>query len=139
MNTLPAQTTIAEKVANRIRDQFMELVPAEDFENMVKAQIQWFTTRPSKKYANDKEPESPLESLLREELRKHYSDAVHKAVNEWSGSWDQYGKATASEATKRLVTENADAILASMMAGLIQGALSDFNQHISRRLSGGEY
>ena len=139
MSNLPTQTTIAEKVAERIRDQFLELVPADEFQRMVEAQIKWFTTKPPKTYSHSPETESPLEKLLRDELRTHYADAVKKAVSEWHGSWDQYGKATATDAVKKLVTENADAILASMMAGVVQAALNDFNQHLMQRLQGGSY
>jgi len=121
-----AASTLKDKIAEKIRAQFVELIPDDTWSQMVEAEIKWFTTG-KEHYHNSRQYVSPLQDDIRKALHVLAKDAIEKALSDakWLGQYGPNGEALASEAVTKLVTENATTIVAQVFGSAVQGAVQN--------------
>ena len=118
---------IEDLVAARIRAQFVELIPEETFNLMVKKAINDFTNR---KY--DHQP-SELEKIILEEIKTRFLNSVRVAMDgpEFQQKWNN-GQPEPSEFIKSALQQLAPALVESMFAGLVHSAVNMMRNNLSR-------
>ncbi len=113
--------TIKEKITNKIREGFVNLIPDEQWDALVQGELDNFTCATSNGIYGSKE--SPLKIMIREGIeeifRKKVADELSKP--EWSDMYTD-GRNIASELVSKIVKENA--------AELVEGLMGSFTQNV---------
>lgn len=119
MSNLP--TTFAERVRERITEQIADLIPAEDLTKLIELRITEFKHK-------------ELPKLIDDEIRAEFSKSIKAEFqkSEYQPIWNHMGGYGASEAVKKLVTENGGAILASMIGGMVHQTVLSMQQNMPR-------
>lgn len=114
MNT---PTTFEERVKQRIRDNFMDLIPDEQLQALVNTQIMHFNS-------------VELPKMIKEEITAQYKAAIKAELEkpEYQKTWTDGGRWACSEMVTKLITENASEMLASMMGGMVQQVVYTMQQ-----------
>lgn len=112
MNQVANLTSIQDKVKERIQSSFMELLPPEIFENMVKTELDRFV-------------KEDLPRLVREEASRHMLKSIqaHLTSGGWLESWGPQGQ-VASDLVKQVVKESSEDLVAALFGTLVQGAVN---------------
>ena len=113
-----------ERVEEKIKAEFMELLPDEMFRAMVQETIDRFTRpKPVKDYNGrvTRHDPSEFERIVLEVYEERLREAVKAelASEKWVGHWDN-GRQQASEAVSDLIVEHSGEILAGMLGSAIQ-------------------
>lgn len=102
-----AVVTLEQRVKERINDTIADLLPADEIERLVSLQTQHFM-------------QLKLNELIKTEIEAKMKEAIKACINspEYNEKWDNCGMYGASEAVKKIITENAADILANMIGGI---------------------
>lgn len=122
-NEITTMQTLQEKVSERIRATFIDLIPQAMWDDMVrKAMDQWVRDE--------------LPKLVNAEAEKRAKEELVKAFNgaEWQDLWVG-GQAVGSKAVQTIVGENAEAFVAAMFGGIVQRMVTDMRY----RLQSGQF
>lgn len=116
---------LRDKVAERIKNDFVDLIPEDVWKKMVGAHIDWFTKdRPQNRFG-DNGQESPLKAIIRSEL----TDRFRKAVQEELGKPEYCpGVGEPSDFVKRFLRDNMQVIMEGAVGSLLQQAVEKFQQ-----------
>jgi hypothetical protein len=112
--------SIQEKVKERIQASFLDLIPPELWEGMVKQHMDDFTKNLLPKLVKE-EAEKRLRTLLSEEFKKP----------EWQDRWD-FGRPQASEMLSTVLKEAAPSLVAALFGGLAQSIVIDLRNNPHR-------
>lgn len=118
MSTGLANLDVAGTIKDRIKAQFVDLIPDDVFMTMVEAEIKLFTEgRPPDRWDNNKDRSSPFQKIVQEEIQARFRVKIQEelAKPEYEPVWtnngydlpDQFGK---------MVRESAPYILEQMIA-----------------------
>lgn len=111
---------IQNKIRDRIRSEFVSLIPDDAWEAMVQSVIADFTKPVKGHYQNDPMKPSPMAQMIRDEINVIAKEKVMAEIHKLgSAHWDAFGAATANEAVIKLVTDNFPALLVSMQNGMM--------------------
>ncbi len=80
--------SIGEKVSDRIRASFVDLIPEDAWKAMVQKEIVTFTEGVQEPYGRGTKP-SPLQSIIRAELESRFKAEVIKAMDAQEGCLEQ--------------------------------------------------
>ena len=118
-------STLMDGVRDRIKATFIALIPDEAWNQIVKKEIdEWMAIR--KRDYRYKEEFSDFGRLVRDELKKRAVESIQKIIGEFEEySWDQEGRQLVNENVKKIILENADAILLSVIGSMVQGAVNN--------------
>lgn len=118
-NEVATLQSVQERVKERIQAQFMELLPPEMFQAMVKTALDSFV-------ANE------LPALVRAEAREHLKKALAAEFTrpEWMERWD--GRKRASEMAQTIARECAPELVQAMFSGVVQAAVIETRNSIQR-------
>ena len=131
--------TVQDKVRDRIQTEFVNLIPQETWEKMVAAEIAAFTTKPKIDQWGQRQRDqtTTLHDMIREALNKVAKDKIEKelAGDRWSGRFDGMDYVV-GEAIKKIVVEQGDLIMKTMMAGMTQAVtesvVQKFREHLQQ-------
>lgn len=111
-------------VRDRIRAEFVSLIPAETFTQMVIAEINKFTQEESRNSSGYSYRTSSFRETVIDVLRESTREEVKKllAQPEWREYWDG-GAQTASKMVKEILAENGEQIIRQFLANLLGQAM----------------
>lgn len=115
-NTLPA--TFEQRVKERITSTIADLVPEADLDTLIRAQLLHFQREELPKLIK-----AEIENQLRTAIKAEF------AKPEYASTWSHFGGYGAGEAVKKLIEENAGAILNNMIGGMVQMAVQNMPRH----------
>lgn len=122
-----------ERVENKIKAEFMELLPDEMFRQMVQDTLDRFTKprRIDQGYGRVVEERSDLERIVLEVYEEHVKSFVRAELSkeEWVTHWDgqRYVLAKAVEA---IITQNAGKVLVGMLGGVSDQMIDEIRRRI---------
>lgn len=125
-----AAASLKDKVTERIRSQFVDLIPEDTWKGLVEQEIEWFTKKAERQY-NQREWISPLQQEIREVLRALVDEAIKKALQdtEWLQKYGPDGSLLAGEAVIKLIKENAVEVVAQVFGSAVQGAVDNMRRY----------
>jgi len=123
-------TDILSNVKDKIKAEFVNLIPEDKWEAMVKSAVDdWFKKRETN--YNTREMVSSfdqfVQGLLKEEVKERVK--AYFSSPEWQGEWKDGGE-TASDKMKEIIVENSDKIMATILGNAFQSALNNARQHM---------
>lgn len=125
----PAQ--LMQGVKDRIKATFVSLIPDEQWEQMVKSEVDLFFKPRETGYQN-RQYASDFQILVRDMLNKDAESRLKEYLKskEFDVTWMEYGRPVASEAVRAMVIDNAGAILASFYSGMFATYLQQFTNNL---------
>ncbi len=127
MSTLPAVFdvgTLKDKVSEKIKSAFVELIPEEQWKQLVSNEINRFTCK-ERDYSGEKP--SILSTMINEAIRERFKAKIQEALNGngFDAMYDSMtGKDMASTVAKEIAVQYAPQIVESLMSNLIQTAIN---------------
>ena len=126
-------------IRDKIRGQMLDVIPTEQWDNLIKAEMQAFMTdQPKKDYYGRTDGVTPagfkqiVRSILDDEAKKRVRELL--GTPEWLGQWSNDGKTEAGRAVRDYVTEMGPEILRVCMneiiAQSVQAVLNDMKSRI---------
>lgn len=113
MTEVATMATVQEKVKERIRASFLDLIPPELWEGMVQAELHNFTKNELPKIIHE-EASLKLREALKTEFKKP----------EWMGQWDNFGEKP-SQFAAQVVREAAPELVNAMFGRIAQSIVND--------------
>lgn len=129
-------TKLMDAVRDRIKAEFVGLIPEDTWRQMVKAEVDRFFKDGdvySYGYGNDRKAlPSQFQSVVWEALKEDTKLRVKAFLEspEWEGEWDGQGGRKAGEAVKKIVVEKSGEIVSSMLANAMQQAIEAMRSRI---------
>ena len=113
---------LRDKISERIREQFVELIPDEHWKALVDAEIKRFTER-DRDY-NRKEIPSALERLIQDALAEQFREHIKTelAKPEYQKQWGE-GEYSAGEFVSVFLQKHADSLIKSVFGNVVQQAV----------------
>ena len=109
---------VQDQIKDRIKSEFVSLIPDEAWAAMVQSVIKDFTS-PIKSYNSNPDKPSPMAQLILDEVTAIAKTKVVAELNRLDqGAWDHFGQKTASEAVIKLVTEHMPTIMGSIQSSM---------------------
>lgn len=114
MSNISTLQTLQERVTERIRASFVDLIPQEMWDQMVKTQI-------------DAYMQTELPKLVKAELEAHLRAIVKAELQkpEWAEQWNGGAKSVAGDMVRAIVKENADQIVSAFFGSMVQTVVQD--------------
>lgn len=127
-------STLMQGVKDRIKSEFVSLIPDEQWSEMIKKEAQSFFHERETGYSN-RQYASDFGILVRDELRKEAQKRLSEYLSseEFNTIYDGYGQPITSEAVKKLIIENSGLMLQNMFGGMFSIMISDFNAQLRNR------
>jgi len=121
---------ILSNVKDKIRAEFVNLVPDEQWQAMVKAAVDDWFERKKEPAHNDREWSSDFTRFVQELLREECREKIKEYFNtpEWQGQWRD-GKQIASDKVAEIVVDNADKIIGELVGYAIQNVVRNMQNH----------
>jgi len=127
-------STLMQGVKDRIKATFVSLIPDEQWEQMVKKEVDDFFNTKDREY-NNRNRYSDFQAIVRTELeaeaRKRLLDYISSP--DFNTVWQGSGLPVATEFVKNMVVENSGAILSNFYAGMASMMISDFANQLRNR------
>lgn len=119
MSNLPA--TFEQRVKERITGAIADMIPEEDLTAMVKAQVERFRR-------------VELPELIKNQISAQFTAAIKAefAKPGYMPVWQQHGSMGASTAVKKIIEENASAVLSSLVGGMVQATIQQMQSNMPR-------
>lgn len=123
--------SIQDNIRDRIKAEFVNLIPDEAWTAMVQSVVTEFTTDTRDRYNSSLPHTSPMKAMIRGELEAIAKGHLKTELDRLAvGSWNASGQQIASEAIRTLIAEHFPAILASVQAGMVEMAVMTATNHM---------
>lgn len=125
-NEISPLASVQEKIQDKIKAEFVNLIPDEMWSSMVNSVIDDFTNdvKLDSYGRRDQQYVSPIKKMIRAEIDAMAQAAVKAELERLgAGHWDSMGRQVAGEAMKTLVAEHFNDILASVQSGMVNMAV----------------
>ncbi len=121
----------AEQLKSKIRTAFVELLPEEQWKEMVTTELKRFTEhKPAERdgYGNWRPEGSEFSKICREVFTEHIKTEIKSLLNgpEWHSAWGNDGRQQISSAIKAWLTEHS----VSLIQATVQAMAGQAAQHI---------
>lgn len=115
---ITSASNIRDRVAEKIRATFLDLIPEDVFTEMVESEIRAFT----QDFGATK---SPLKSMIEDELRSQFRTLIKDELGkpEYQGMWGSHGL-SAGGFVKQVISENIETIVQAQYSALVQEAVN---------------
>ena len=127
---------LMDAVRDRIKAEFVGLIPEDTWKQMVKAEVdRFFQQQKAYNYGYGNQ-EKILPSQFQEVVWKALEEDTKLRVKafldspEWAGEWESNGTRKAGEAVKKIVVEKSGEIVSSMLANAMQQALESMRSRM---------
>lgn len=132
-------SSVVDKVRTKIREQFVDLIPDEQWNQMIQGEIKDFMELKRPDY-NQQRDVSGLRIIVRRMLEEEVKNRVNAILEskEWSSQWaptppgsanhGSYGHHAASEKITTMLKENGAEILNMWLSNAFQGVLAGLRQ-----------
>jgi len=131
MSEIATMSTIQQKVSEKIKSQFLELIPDEAFAQMVEKELKAFTEdKPGDRWTNTRK--SPLSDMIELEIKNQFQAKVRSILSqpEFQAKWDNHNRVVASDAVTDLLKKSAPDILALMIGTISQQIVENFRNSL---------
>lgn len=123
---------VVETVKDRIRDQFVSLIPEDVFRKMVQTEIAEFMSSRERRYNSERQL-SPLQETIISELMAAAKEEVMKLINDPASDWKAFwngnsGKEEAGKNIKKFMLENSAEIIERTIGGMFQRVLGNMQR-----------
>ena len=111
---------LTEKVRDRVKDIFAELIPEEAWQNLVETEIKNFR-------------EKILPSIINEELKKMYKAKIKEELfkSDYVQKYDPNGKLVPGEQIKRMLGELAPSFVTALFEGVADNVICRIRNEMS--------
>ena len=122
--------TLMQGVKDRIKATYVSMIPDEQWESMVKKELDDFF-RP-KEISYQRESKSDFQLLCRDAIHAKAKEEMVKflATPEFLTTWESNGIPVCNEFIRKMVVENSGVILANFYGGLFQSMLMNFSNSL---------
>ena len=126
----PAQ--LMQGVKDRIKSTFVSLIPDEQWEQMVKTEVDNFFKGKELGYQGNRVYASDFQVLVRNMVNQEAKDRLvaYMSGTDFQEIWQANGQPIASEAVRKLVVENSGAILTNFYSGIVSSMMHTFAANI---------
>ena len=136
--------TFTDKIRDRIKSAFVDLIPDDQWNEMVKQEIDGFVNGRlhTSGYHRGERDYPGLKAAIHEALTKAAKERIAAVIasEEWGGGTDARAK-TINDGVARLISENASAILMNVLgntfASVVQGMTWQLKQEIKTEIRNG--
>lgn len=119
-NAIAPLSQVQENIRNKIKAEFVNLIPDEMWTAMVASVVEDFTSNTKQQYGRIETIESPFKRMIREEIEAQIRVSIKDSIDKLGHpTWDAMGQAVMSDAMNKLIKDNFDAVLASVNAGMV--------------------
>jgi len=122
---------IMDAVRDRIKAEFVSLIPEDAWKGLVDAEVKKFFEAPREDHYSRGYPsdfQRTVWGCLEVEVKKRVKEYLDSP--EWLEEWSNNGKPLASEAIKKVLIDNAPAVLANILGSAMQQTLSQMRMSI---------
>jgi hypothetical protein len=134
-------STLMQGVKDRVKSTFVSLIPDEQWDNLVKKEVDaFFTESDAPKdynyskggYAYEvKTVPSPFRAMVWEMCQNQTNRVLREYLQErFQQQYDQQGKPIIDDAIQKLIVENAGQMFAQMITGSIQSSMQNMYMQI---------
>lgn len=111
--------TINERIAERVGEQLVDLIPEDQWKTMVDREINKFKLETAPK-------------LIRELIKEKYTDSLKKAVDELllQDEWNDLTQNFTNESLKKLLSASGGEIFAGVMQPAMQQVMRDLRNNL---------
>jgi hypothetical protein len=123
---------LKDVVTDRVRAEFVRLIPDEAWKAMVEKELKFFTTATADQY-NRGPVQSPVQVMIRDELRKLIADGIKKELETeaFRAAWDGQ-RHVVGPAIKEMLKELAPEMVGAMFAGVVQTATDQLRYQLTQ-------
>ena len=124
--TMPA--TINELVRERIQKDFVSLIPAENWTQLVDGVVKEFTVKKLRnRNSGNERSTSDLEELVREDLEARFKEIIKAEFNsgKYQTMWDGYNQQIAPLVVQEICEKYSGRIFNSMSSGVVAQVMSN--------------
>jgi len=127
-------STLMQGVKDRIKSEFVSLIPDEQWTEMIKKEAENFFKEKETGYSN-RSYASDFAILVRDELKKEVQKRLTDYLSspEFNTMYGEHGQPIAAQKVKELIIDNSGLILQNMFGGMFSIMLSDFSQQLRNR------
>jgi len=118
-------STLMEGVRNRIKATFVSLIPDTQWEQMVNVEIEKFFKIENDWSSSRDNSKSPFIKIVREELDNLARAKCKEMLEKYTCTVWENNEPAMSDALKKLMEENAQAIFIGMFRSMFQGVVND--------------
>lgn len=129
--------TLAEKLRERIRTSFVDLIPDETWKAMVEKEIQSFTTQERNYSGNHPSPlQALIASIAKDEIKKRIESQVLALLTtpEYSDHWDS-GTQKAGAVVEAYLKSIVPELVTTMFTGIASNAVN----HLRSAMQNGRF
>jgi hypothetical protein len=124
MSDLTTGNLVAATIREKVQAAFIDLIPEEKWDEMIKKEVDWFTTdtMTATHYTGSKEVPSPLRSLIRQSLEDLAKEKIKEdlfSLNYWNEN---------SLDIKNLAKEIAPVAMEAMCAKLVKNVIQSLQE-----------
>ncbi|MDH7801292.1 MULTISPECIES: hypothetical protein [unclassified Rhizobium] len=136
-NAIAPLSQVQENIRNKIKAEFVNLIPDEMWSAMVASVVEDFTSNVEERYGRMEKRESPMKRMIREEIEAQVKASIKAKIDALGQStWDGLGERIMSDAMNKLIAEHFETVLASVNAGMtsmmINAAINNLRQSMMR-------
>lgn len=119
MSNLPA--TINELVRDRIQKDFVQLIPAENWTQLVDSVVKQFTVKKKRGNYQEERYTSDLEELIYADISARAKDIIKAELNkpEYSSMWDGMNQQVASAVVQEICEKHGQLIFNKVIASMV--------------------
>lgn len=121
---------IMQGVKDKIKSSFVELIPEENWNQMIQAEIDNFfqKNKQANTYNNNQHNKyvSQFDLMINAELKKYADEKINEHLRgpEFQAMWGNHGVTKVSEGLAKIIVENSGAILGEMIGSIFQMKIS---------------
>lgn len=126
-------TKLMDAVRDRIKAEFVGMIPEEAWKQMVAAEVKKFFEQSQAPAYHDRQMlPSGFQKIVWEEMDKEIRARMKTFLSseEWNCRWEGGTKKDASEAVAKIVVEKSGEILSAILKGAIQSAVEEMRRRI---------
>ncbi len=125
-------SSLRDKVADRIKASFVDLIPEETWKQMVANEIKNLTDARIDGYNRTQTP-SQLQTMINAEISRRIKEAIVTALNgqEYQGVWGD-GTQQASAVVQEIIKQCAPNMVAALFGFIVNDALQHVRNGMSR-------
>lgn len=127
---------LMDAVRDRIKAEFVGLIPEETWKQMVKAEVdRFFQEQAAYNYGYGQERRalpSQFQAIVWKALEDDTKERLKKFLEspDWQGDWDGKGSRNAGEAVKKIMVEKSGEIISAVLANAMGAAIESMRSRI---------
>lgn len=132
-NELSPLQSVQDSIRDRIKAEFVNLIPDEMWTKMVSEVVENFQ---SKKDNRGYDQEPPVKKMIREAIEAQAKDKIAEALSQvMAGTWDNFGQQVVGDAMQELIAKHFDVILKEVQSGMVSFTIMQTVNHMRNSIN----